>query len=205
MRVQVRKSSVYCGKLRRIRSSRSCSWPSDQELRNESAWCSTCRRRDSRFRRGEAAGGDDREGVRGPERAPDQSYGSGCRLNAGLNARSVGIRPDVKRTLDSMEILCLPIMALRKRIEQEVNENPLLEMQEQEPTLPDEPDERDNPDVARIPSASWSRTVRRITWKTSNGWRSWTPTRREPLTTVPARPSHGWKKRLTANTMQRPT
>ncbi len=44
-----------------------------------------------------------------------------------------------------MEILQLPIMALQERIEQEMNENPLLEVQEQDPTLPDEPTERDNP------------------------------------------------------------
>ena len=59
----------------------------------------------------------------------------------------VGIRPDVKRTLESTDILQLPNMALSKHIEQEMNENPVLEVQEQDPTLPDEPDERDNPDV----------------------------------------------------------
>jgi anti-anti-sigma regulatory factor len=99
---------------------------------------------------------------RGPEKAPGKSFvfqlkavidelrdaatcASGIRV--GIPSRILGIRPDVKRTLESTDILRLPIMALRKRIEQEMNENPLLEMQEQEPTVPDEPNERDNPDV----------------------------------------------------------
>jgi RNA polymerase sigma-54 factor len=49
--------------------------------------------------------------------------------------------------IQSMEILQLPIMALQERIEQEMNENPILEIQEQDPALPDEPEERDNPDA----------------------------------------------------------
>ena len=47
----------------------------------------------------------------------------------------------------SMEILQLPNMELIDRIEQELNENPVLEVQEQDLTLPDEPVERDNPDA----------------------------------------------------------
>jgi RNA polymerase sigma-54 factor len=38
-------------------------------------------------------------------------------------------------------------MALQERIEQEMNENPLLEMQEKDPSLPDEQEERENPDA----------------------------------------------------------
>ena len=49
--------------------------------------------------------------------------------------------------IQSMEILQLPVMALQERIEQEMNENPLLELQETDPTLPEEPTERDNPDA----------------------------------------------------------
>jgi RNA polymerase sigma-54 factor len=48
--------------------------------------------------------------------------------------------------IQSMEILQLPIMALQERIEQEMNENPVLEMDESDPNLPDEPTEADNPD-----------------------------------------------------------
>ena len=49
--------------------------------------------------------------------------------------------------IQSMEILQLSIMALQERIEQEMAENPLLEIQEADPTLPDETVERDNPDA----------------------------------------------------------
>ncbi len=46
-----------------------------------------------------------------------------------------------------MEILQLPILALQERIEQEMNDNPLLEVQEIDPALPEETEERDNPDA----------------------------------------------------------
>ena len=35
-----------------------------------------------------------------------------------------------------MEILQLPIMALEERIQQELQENPILDMQEEDPDLP---------------------------------------------------------------------
>ena len=50
------------------------------------------------------------------------------------------------RMIQSMEILQLPLLALQERIEQELNENPLLELQEQDPALPEETNERENPD-----------------------------------------------------------
>ena len=37
------------------------------------------------------------------------------------------------RMIQSMEILQLPILALQERIEQEMEENPVLELQEEEP------------------------------------------------------------------------
>jgi RNA polymerase sigma-54 factor len=46
-----------------------------------------------------------------------------------------------------MEILQLPIAALEERIEQEINENPLLEKQEEDPDLPEETAEVENPDA----------------------------------------------------------
>ncbi len=46
-----------------------------------------------------------------------------------------------------MEILQLPVMALQERIEQEMQENPLLEMREADPDLPEEPVEAENPDA----------------------------------------------------------
>ncbi len=50
------------------------------------------------------------------------------------------------RMIQSMEILQLPILALQERIEQEIIENPILEVQERDPDLPDEQEERENPD-----------------------------------------------------------
>lgn len=49
--------------------------------------------------------------------------------------------------IQSMEILQLPLMALQERIEQEIQENPVLEMLEQDPDLPEEQLEAENPDA----------------------------------------------------------
>jgi RNA polymerase sigma-54 factor len=51
------------------------------------------------------------------------------------------------RMIQSMEILQLPIMALQERIEQEIQENPVLDLQEEDPDLPDEEREIENPDA----------------------------------------------------------
>jgi len=47
--------------------------------------------------------------------------------------------------IQSMEILQLPIQALEERIQQELQENPVLEMREEDPDLPAEPDEESEP------------------------------------------------------------
>ena len=52
------------------------------------------------------------------------------------------------RMIQSMEILQLPLAALEERIEEELAQNPLLEMRERDPTLPDEPIDR-NPDPVK--------------------------------------------------------
>lgn len=49
--------------------------------------------------------------------------------------------------IQSMEILQLPILALQERIEQEMQENPILELQEQDPDLPAEEFEEESPDA----------------------------------------------------------
>ena len=69
------------------------------------------------------------------------------RLSLGLETRQVQVQKLAPRMIQSMEILQLPIMALQDRIEQEMNENPVLELQEEDPALPEEPDDRDNPDA----------------------------------------------------------
>jgi RNA polymerase sigma-54 factor len=51
------------------------------------------------------------------------------------------------RMIQSMEILQLPIMALQERIEQEMQENPILDIREEDPDLPDEQVETENPDA----------------------------------------------------------
>ena len=69
------------------------------------------------------------------------------RLSFGLEHRQLQVQKLAPRMIQSMEILQLSIMALQERIEQEMAENPLLEIQEADPTLPDETVERDNPDA----------------------------------------------------------
>jgi len=48
--------------------------------------------------------------------------------------------------IQSMEILQLPILALQERIEQELEENPVLELREEDPDLPAEQVEIESPD-----------------------------------------------------------
>ena len=60
------------------------------------------------------------------------------RLSFGMEARQVQVQKLAPRMIQSMEILQLPLMELEERIEQELSENPVLEMQERDPTLPDE-------------------------------------------------------------------
>jgi RNA polymerase sigma-54 factor len=54
------------------------------------------------------------------------------------------------RMIQSMEILQLPLMALQERIEQELQENAVLEMEESDPDLPEEPVEQENPDSPTV-------------------------------------------------------
>lgn len=59
----------------------------------------------------------------------------------GLQARQLQTQKLAPRMIQSMEILQLPTMALQERVEQEMNENPLLEQQENDPMAPDEGDD----------------------------------------------------------------
>ncbi|MEX0977667.1 MAG: RNA polymerase sigma-54 factor, partial [Pirellulales bacterium] len=49
--------------------------------------------------------------------------------------------------IQSMEILQLPIMALQERIEQEIQENPVLDLADEDADLPEEPREAENPNA----------------------------------------------------------
>ena len=64
------------------------------------------------------------------------------RLSFGLETRQLQTQKLAPRMIQSMEILQLPITALQERIEQEMAENPVLEIEEKDPNLPDEPTEK---------------------------------------------------------------
>ncbi|MFO0870038.1 MAG: RNA polymerase factor sigma-54 [Pirellulales bacterium] len=63
------------------------------------------------------------------------------RLSLGLEARQVQVQKLAPRMIQSMEILQLPILALQERIEQELAENPLLEVTETPPEPAETPAE----------------------------------------------------------------
>ncbi len=63
----------------------------------------------------------------------------------GLQARQLQTQKLAPRMIQSMEILQLPSLALQERIEQEMNENPLLEQQDVDPLAPDETPEEETP------------------------------------------------------------
>ncbi|WP_456239040.1 RNA polymerase factor sigma-54 [Rubripirellula amarantea] len=64
-----------------------------------------------------------------------------------MQARQLQTQKLAPRMIQSMEILQLPTMALQERVEQEMNENPLLEQQENDPLAPDELDEERDKDT----------------------------------------------------------
>jgi len=64
------------------------------------------------------------------------------RLSLGQDLRMAQKQVLAPRMIQSMEILQLPILALQERIEQEMGENPVLEMQEEkDPDLPADPED----------------------------------------------------------------
>jgi RNA polymerase sigma-54 factor len=69
------------------------------------------------------------------------------RMSFGQEMRQVQKQILAPRMIQSMEILQLPIQALEERIEQELQENPVLEMRESDPDLPEEEVERENSDA----------------------------------------------------------
>ena len=69
------------------------------------------------------------------------------RMSFGMEARQVQSQKLAPRMIQSMEILQLPVLALQERIEQEMSENPLLELVEDELQTESEADEVDNPDA----------------------------------------------------------
>ena len=72
------------------------------------------------------------------------------RLSFGQELRMVQKQVLAPRMIQSMEILQLPIMQLQERIEQEMQENPLLEQQDEDLDLPEEEVETANPDAPTV-------------------------------------------------------
>ena len=69
------------------------------------------------------------------------------RLSFGQELRLVQRQVLAPRMIQSMEILQLPIMALQERIEQEIQENPVLDLLEEDLDLPEEQVEVENPNA----------------------------------------------------------
>jgi RNA polymerase sigma-54 factor len=69
------------------------------------------------------------------------------RLSFGQELRLVQKQVLAPRMIQSMEILQLPIMALQERIEQEIQENPVLDLAEEEVDVADETSEAENPNA----------------------------------------------------------
>ncbi|MCA9105424.1 MAG: RNA polymerase factor sigma-54 [Planctomycetales bacterium] len=72
------------------------------------------------------------------------------RLSFGQHLQQKQVQTLAPRMIQSMEILQLPIQDLQERIDQELAENPMLELEDADPSLPDEPVERvdtDKPDL----------------------------------------------------------
>jgi len=69
------------------------------------------------------------------------------RLSLGLETRQVQVQKMAPRMIQSMEILQLPIMALQERIDQELTENPVLELVDEDSNSAEEPAEAANPDA----------------------------------------------------------
>jgi len=67
------------------------------------------------------------------------------RMSMGLQARQMQVQKLAPRMIQSMEILQMPMLALQERIEQEMNENPLLEQLDVDPMSPDDGSDDDFP------------------------------------------------------------
>ncbi|MCA9158617.1 MAG: RNA polymerase factor sigma-54 [Planctomycetales bacterium] len=66
------------------------------------------------------------------------------RLSFGMETRQLQTQKLAPKMIQSMEILQLPVLALQERVEQELNENPMLEVTEEE-LAPDDVEEKKDP------------------------------------------------------------
>ncbi len=67
------------------------------------------------------------------------------RLSFGMETRQLQTQKLAPKMIQSMEILQLPVLALQERVEQEMNENPMLEVQEEEELGPVTEEEAQDP------------------------------------------------------------
>ena len=72
------------------------------------------------------------------------------RLSLGLEAKQVQTFQLAPKMIQSMEILQLPILALLERVEQEMNENPVLEVNEEDSNLPEETEDAAEADTSSV-------------------------------------------------------
>ncbi len=68
------------------------------------------------------------------------------RMSFGLEARQLQTQKLAPKMIHSMEILQLPVLALQERVDQELNDNPMLEVSDDEFQAEDDAEEPDNPD-----------------------------------------------------------
>ncbi|MFO1065830.1 MAG: RNA polymerase factor sigma-54 [Pirellulales bacterium] len=68
------------------------------------------------------------------------------RLSFGMEAKQLQTQKLAPKMIQSMEILQMPVMALQERIEQEMNENPMLEALDADPNLPEEVEDEEAKD-----------------------------------------------------------
>lgn len=67
------------------------------------------------------------------------------RLSFGMETRQLQTQKLSPKMIQSMEILQLPVLALQERVEQELNENPMLEVQEEDEATPEPTEEKEDP------------------------------------------------------------
>jgi RNA polymerase sigma-54 factor len=126
------------------------------------------------------------------------------RLSFGLETRQVQVQKLAPRMIQSMEILQLPVMALQERIEQELNENPVLELAEEDAAALEEPVETVSPDA---PAESEKELV--VDEKSDNveDFDCWNSIAKFPSISTIGRESLriARKRMMTASTMRSPT
>ena len=72
------------------------------------------------------------------------------RLSFGQQLQQKQVQTLAPRMIQSMEILQLPILELQEHIEQALAENPMLEVKDRDPSLPDEASEAEAPDQPNV-------------------------------------------------------